>query len=284
MSNSETKTKSLALILGVLVMSFFVSYFILAWTEPAQSPPEGNVPTPINVGLASQTKAGSLNILGNVGIGTETPEGAKLEVVGNVKLGGATPTYKITNVVLPTEPSDVATKEYVDSKLLPTTWEYRKTTCTYICNWAECRSTDTCNCSSQCGSCTPPACPEDYVDLGVSATLGSGPNCRTAPMASICCDAGYYIYTRWCMPTDVVNQHETKCSYLDYWAQCRSSDSCTCSTGVGNCTPPACRIGYQDNGVIVLNSGSGPHCAVASMAQTCCQAIMTTQIRSCQPE
>ena len=49
-----------------------------------------------------------------VGIGTTSPA-EKLEVSGNIKLSGASATYKITNVAIPTVPSDVATKGYVDA-------------------------------------------------------------------------------------------------------------------------------------------------------------------------
>ena len=49
-----------------------------------------------------------------IGIGTASP-GARLEVNGDIKLSGSSPTYTVTNVRNPTDPSDVATKEYVDS-------------------------------------------------------------------------------------------------------------------------------------------------------------------------
>jgi hypothetical protein len=60
-----SKTKSLALILGVLVMSFLVGYLIFAWTEPSQAPPAGNVPAPINVGSKDQWKEGLLGFGGS---------------------------------------------------------------------------------------------------------------------------------------------------------------------------------------------------------------------------
>lgn len=34
------------------------------WTEPTQTPPEGNVPAPLNVGTAAQVKAGNLTVQG----------------------------------------------------------------------------------------------------------------------------------------------------------------------------------------------------------------------------
>ena len=76
------KIKSVALILGVLTMSFLVGYLAFAWTEPTAPPPGGNVPAPLNVGNVGQSKEGGLILntggasiglivqYGNVGIGT----------------------------------------------------------------------------------------------------------------------------------------------------------------------------------------------------------------------
>ena len=96
------KTKSIALILGVLTMSFLVGYLVFAaWTEPTQTPPGGNVPAPLNVGSVDQIKSGGLsvgafvsqygtilaNVSGNVGIGTASP-GYKLDITGDVRWTG----------------------------------------------------------------------------------------------------------------------------------------------------------------------------------------------------
>ena len=64
-----------------------------------------------------------VNSSGKVGIGTTTPV-EKLEVAGNIKLTGVSPTYKITNVAVPTASSDVATKGYVDAQAAggPASW------------------------------------------------------------------------------------------------------------------------------------------------------------------
>jgi len=41
-------------------MIFVLNYLVLAWTEPKQTPPEDNVPAPLNVGSDGQQKAGGL--------------------------------------------------------------------------------------------------------------------------------------------------------------------------------------------------------------------------------
>ena len=94
MFNKKDISKTFALCLGVLIMSFLVGYLVLAWTEPTAAPPGENVYAPINVGPDGQTKEGGILVAnnsgvtyglivryGSVGIGTTSP-GAKLEVYG----------------------------------------------------------------------------------------------------------------------------------------------------------------------------------------------------------
>jgi hypothetical protein len=57
----------LLILIGVVIVSLASGLglrFALAWVEPTQAPPDGNVPGPINVGSGAQTKAGSLTIGG----------------------------------------------------------------------------------------------------------------------------------------------------------------------------------------------------------------------------
>ena len=62
--NKPISPKIVALTFGVLVVVFAVAFYVVAWTEPTEAPPEGNVPTPINTGPEPQTKEGSLKLGG----------------------------------------------------------------------------------------------------------------------------------------------------------------------------------------------------------------------------
>jgi hypothetical protein len=143
------QSKTFVLCLGVLAMIFVLNYLVLAWTEPAQSPPAGNISAPLNVGNTGQLKSGGLILNtgnattglvvanGNVGIGTIIP-GGKLEVSGtgnvilnssgNVAIGKTSPNYKldvngmvgvnnnrITGVATPVDSTDAVNKGYVDA-------------------------------------------------------------------------------------------------------------------------------------------------------------------------
>ena len=58
--NQTISSKTVALIFGVLVISFLAAFYVVAWQEPSQAPPGGNVPAPLNVGPTGQSKAGGL--------------------------------------------------------------------------------------------------------------------------------------------------------------------------------------------------------------------------------
>ncbi len=76
LNSSNSKQSLKGVVLGITISLFFFLLFlylsfILAWTEPVQLPPQGNVPVPINTGSTPQTKTGNLTI-NNVQIGTST--------------------------------------------------------------------------------------------------------------------------------------------------------------------------------------------------------------------
>jgi len=87
--------KVISLVFSVLVVCFAIAFYAVAWSEPTQSPPGGNVPTPLNTGSTGQSKAGGLILNtggaanglivanGRVGIGTASPKAA-LDVNGLV--------------------------------------------------------------------------------------------------------------------------------------------------------------------------------------------------------
>ena len=58
--NRSISPKIIALTFGVLVISFLAAFYVIAWQEPTQAPPQGNVPAPLNVGPDGQSKAGGL--------------------------------------------------------------------------------------------------------------------------------------------------------------------------------------------------------------------------------
>jgi len=62
--NQNISPKIISLAFGILVICFAIAFYVVAWQEPSQAPPEGNVPTPLNVGSSAQTKAGDLTIQG----------------------------------------------------------------------------------------------------------------------------------------------------------------------------------------------------------------------------
>ena len=93
-------SQAVALTSGVLAVCFLMGYIVLAWTEPTQSPPEGNVPTPLNVGNVGQSKEGGLILntggaamglivqSGKVGIGLSDVGIYKMGVGGHLYVGG----------------------------------------------------------------------------------------------------------------------------------------------------------------------------------------------------
>lgn len=58
--NQTISPKIVALVFSVLAVSFLTAFYVIAWQEPTQSPPNDNVPAPLNAGPVGQSKAGGL--------------------------------------------------------------------------------------------------------------------------------------------------------------------------------------------------------------------------------
>lgn len=66
----------LGVVMAGLVLGITLQ-FVRAWTEPAQSPPGGNLGAPINTGPAGQNKSGVLGVLGLLTSAFQMPTGAQ---------------------------------------------------------------------------------------------------------------------------------------------------------------------------------------------------------------
>jgi len=67
----QISPKIIALTFGILVISFLMAFYVVAWTEPTSAPPGDNVATPLNAGPAGQSKTGGLIL--NTGDATHDP-------------------------------------------------------------------------------------------------------------------------------------------------------------------------------------------------------------------
>ena len=111
--NKKISPKVISLIFGILVICFVVGFYVFAWAEPQQVPPnctsgQPGCDAPINVGHTGQYKSGSLRVAGltvdsstylattsgNVGIGTMSPLG-KLDIQGGADSTGANDPYAL---------------------------------------------------------------------------------------------------------------------------------------------------------------------------------------------
>lgn len=85
----KISSKITALTFGVLVLVFAIGFLVFAWTEPTQTPPGGNVPTPINVGTTPQTKEGQLTIAAGGGDALVIKNGGDLRIYTPDNAGSA---------------------------------------------------------------------------------------------------------------------------------------------------------------------------------------------------
>lgn len=86
--------KNIAFILGVVSLTFGLSYAVSAWQEPTAAPPAGNVDAPLNTSSTAQVKRYGLGLnFGTDGVIGGAATGL-LVYQGNVGIGTASPTQK----------------------------------------------------------------------------------------------------------------------------------------------------------------------------------------------
>lgn len=121
---NHSLSKTIALSLGVLVMSLLISFVVLAWTGPDSPPPLGNVADLIKMSLGIPQIDISINPSiwikdtgGGDLIRLETGEGVKFRVenTGKTIIGGEMnmSENRITNISLPLNSGDVASREFL---------------------------------------------------------------------------------------------------------------------------------------------------------------------------
>ena len=124
--NKAISPKIVALTFGVSVICFAVAFYVIAWQEPTQAPPGGNVPTPINVGPTGQSKVGGLIL--NTGDATHDPAPNGLVVEkGNLCLGtdcrDSWPTVGETSlpIATPIDSIKIGIASHTENIYMPTT-------------------------------------------------------------------------------------------------------------------------------------------------------------------
>jgi len=85
----KTQLKFIITIILVLGLSISLQSLLASWQAPTVSPPGGNIDRPINTGLGLQTKQGSLDIAGDLGIGSSSVIAGNLVVGGSINGDGA---------------------------------------------------------------------------------------------------------------------------------------------------------------------------------------------------
>lgn len=82
----QISSKIVALTFGILAISFLAAFYVIAWQEPTQAPPGGNVAAPINVSDTGQIKTGNL-VVNALGISATSGNALTINSGGNLCLG-----------------------------------------------------------------------------------------------------------------------------------------------------------------------------------------------------
>ncbi|OGZ23897.1 MAG: hypothetical protein A2896_03050 [Candidatus Nealsonbacteria bacterium RIFCSPLOWO2_01_FULL_43_32] len=79
----QVSPKIVALTFGILTIAFLAAFYVVAWQEPTQAPPGGNVAAPLNISNVGQSKEGGLILnTGGAEYGLIVDEG-KTKLEGN---------------------------------------------------------------------------------------------------------------------------------------------------------------------------------------------------------
>jgi len=86
---------SLSIIIIGIIFGLVVGLVKAAWVDPTESPPNGNLPAPINVGGALQTKTGALVLNKGLLVNTDNVPYGLIVATGDVGIGTLEPSYKL---------------------------------------------------------------------------------------------------------------------------------------------------------------------------------------------
>jgi len=226
--NKIISSKIVALSFGILAITFLAAFYVVAWQEPSQTPPEGNVVAPLNVGPTGQEKSGGLILnTGGAETGLIIDQGklclgeSCISEWTEAGTGGAIVTYRME-----------ATSYQVDD-------EYFSETVSYDC--PEGSSVVNISCSEnmvntrQSVNCTEDPCP-DYVQTN-SCSCSRDDNkailqANVVKYGGYCGDCTYgwtckgYWVTGYCEPSRTYNR----------WGQCSYEYDCYLPSGDPQCT------------------------------------------------
>jgi hypothetical protein len=228
------KTKSIALILGILIMSLGAGYLAIAWTEPGQAPPAGNVSDPLNVSLTAQSKEGALVLATNSGVTT-----GLIVQYGKVGIGTTNPQANLhsqstTSTAIMGQSTDGIGVRGISTNY----WSGFFDTKVFVGS------------SASIGTQTPPATSALHVvgDTTVTGNVGIGtdnPAAKLEVVGNVIASAptaDNHAATKGYVDAQGAGGYllETRCG----WRTCNIYNAFI----LGSCTPPSCPTGYTDRG------------------------------------